>query len=443
MTGPFGAGKDTLTSKVMEYGGATCGIEQPVRYTSRDIRANEKNGREYCFLSRKEFEKMATSDEFLLWGDLTSNYYGTSSKSLQDVFDRGKIPLMIQGITEIGPMRKALSDRKIPYLEIFISPISKEELSAPGEIDKALEILAKRMNIAGRNKIEERLELSRAMFKGISEDTIVIPNSNGNLDNAVLDFLKVIASKKAELNALKANKHPAMVEFEETGKINDEFFKLHNLNAKGRLAIIISGPSGAGKGTILEQAFKDKDLNLGKAISYTTRKKRNNETHGVEYFFIPQGEFEKKILSDDMFEWLMVVNGNYYGHSEKQIQGIFDDGKDGIFDIDIKGTKYYQYLFQRMGVPYIDIFISPVSKDILSEPDGLEKAKTILRERLINRGSGETSEQIEDRVNKAAEYLTNANTFTHIIENPDGGLEKATQEFIKTLKEKTFKPESS
>lgn len=199
VTGPFGAGKDTLTSKVMEYAGNSFGIEQPVRYTSRDMRASEKNGREYYFVNREEFEKMASSDGFLLWGELTDNYYGTSSKSLQNVFDRGKIPLMIQGISEIGPMKKALDDRKIPYVEIFISPLSREELNTPEGIDKALEILEKRMGIAGRNNMQGRLELSKAMLKGISKDTIVISNSNGDLDNAVLDFLKIVAAKKEEL----------------------------------------------------------------------------------------------------------------------------------------------------------------------------------------------------------------------------------------------------
>ncbi|OGI08448.1 MAG: hypothetical protein A3I68_05690 [Candidatus Melainabacteria bacterium RIFCSPLOWO2_02_FULL_35_15] len=199
VTGPFGAGKDTLTGKVVEYAGDSFGIEQPVRYTSREMRVNEKNGKEYYFVNREEFEKMAADDVFLLWGNLTDNYYGTSSKSLQNVFDRGKIPLMIQGISETGPMKKALNDRKIPYIEIFISPLNREELNIPGGIDKALEILEKRMGIAGRNNMQGRLELSKAMLKGISKDTIVISNSNGDLDNAVLDFLKVIAAKKEEL----------------------------------------------------------------------------------------------------------------------------------------------------------------------------------------------------------------------------------------------------
>ena len=113
---------------------------------------------------REEFEKMAADDVFLLWGNLTDNYYGTSSKSLQNVFDRGKIPLMIQGISETGPMKKALNDRKIPYIEIFISPLNREELNIPGGIDKALEILEKRMGIAGRNNMQGRLELSKAML---------------------------------------------------------------------------------------------------------------------------------------------------------------------------------------------------------------------------------------------------------------------------------------
>lgn len=437
VTGPFGAGKDTLTSKVIEQAGDSFGIEQPVRYTSREMRVNEKNGREYHFLIREEFEKMASADEFLLYGELTDNYYGTSSKSLQNVFDRGKIPLMIQGITEIGPMRKALEDRKIPCLEIFISPIRREELNTPGGIDKALEILEKRMSIAGRNKVQERLELSRAMFKGISEDTVVISNSNGNLENAVLDFLRVVATKKQELNKKpELTEHPAMIEFEETGKVSDDYINSLKIKSNGKFVIIISGPSGVGKGTILKGIVNDESLNIAKVIGSTTRNKRLLEIDGVDYDFMTDERFKEKIKNGELIEWLSVVNGKFYGTSQESIQKVFNLGKHPVLDIDIKGSKFYKHVLERLGIPVLTIFISPVSKDTLKETDGLNKAKEILKSRLENRGSGETKEQINGRVKKADEYLEAVDFFDYIIENTEGNSEKAAQEFKKIIKSK-------
>jgi len=434
VVGPFGGGKNSLVDSTTKV--ANNIVQQVVEHTSRERRPHETEGKEYFFVTTDEFRRMTENNEILVWGDLTGNFYGYSTGAIQSALNSGKVPVLVQGPNNVGPIKNALEKRNIPTVTAFVSPLSKEELNQDGGIDKAIEILEKRMEGTARNRLKERSEISRAMFESLPDGISVIDNSTGRLEQATIDFLSLIQAKKEEVSKLKPTKHPAMIELEETGKIGDDFFNRHKIDPKGRKAIIISGPSGAGKGTVLEQAFNDKELNLGKAISYTSRTKRPNETDGVDYFFITPEEFKDKIQNGDMFEWLMVVNSKYYGHSEKQIQNIFDEGKDAIFDVDIKGANYYRHMFKRMGVPYVDVFISPVSKEILDSPNYIEESRPILESRIRNRGSGETEAQIQDRLNHAKEYLKAAGTFTHIIENTDKTPDRAISEFIAIAKGK-------
>ena len=78
------------------------------------------------------------------------------------------------------------------------------------------------------------------------------------------------------------------------------------------LLIILSGPSGVGKGTVRQELFKDETLNLAYSISMTTRKPRPNEKEGVDYFFVSEKEFEDKIEKGELLEYAKFV-GNYYG----------------------------------------------------------------------------------------------------------------------------------
>ncbi len=437
VVGPFGGGKNSLVDSAIKV--ANNIVMPVVEHTSRPKRPHETEGKEYFFVTRDEFQRMAENNKLLVWGDLTDNFYGYSIDTIQDVLNTGKVPVLVQGPHNVGPLKNALEKRNILTIVAFVSPLSKEELNKDGGIDKAIEVLEKRIEGTQRNKLKERLEISRAMFESLPGEVSIIDNSNGHLEQATIDFLSLIQSKKIELTPKpRPIKHPAMTEFEETGKISNDFFNRHKLDPKGRIAIILAGPSASGKGTILNKLFNNTELNLGKAIAYTSRTQRLSEAEGVDYFFITQEEFERKIHDGDMFEWLEVVNGKYYGHSEKNIQEIFDQSKDAVFDVDIKGTNYYKYMFSRMGIPYVDIFVSPILKEDLKGSNYLEIALPILEKRLRNRGSGETEEQIQDRLKHAKEYLdaARAGYFTHIVENTEGTPEKAIKEFEKLIKSK-------
>ncbi len=100
--------------------------------------------------------------------------------------------------------------------------------------------------------------------------------------------------------------------------------------------IVISGPSGAGKGTICKALLeKHKDIHL--SVSATTRNPRQGEVHGINYYFLNKDEFLKKVEEDDFLEWAEVY-GNCYGTPKSNVQELLDSGKDVILEIDIQGA---------------------------------------------------------------------------------------------------------
>src|SRR5690606_36137677 len=99
-------------------------------------------------------------------------------------------------------------------------------------------------------------------------------------------------------------------------------------------AIIFSAPSGSGKTTLVRHLL-DNNPDLGFSISASTRDKRGRkEEHGKDYYFLTPDEFKRKIDNDEFIEWEEVYEGNYYGTLKTEIQRIWDEGKNVIFDVD-------------------------------------------------------------------------------------------------------------
>ena len=138
---------------------------------------------------------------------------------------------------------------------------------------------------------------------------------------------------------------------------------------KRGLLIVLSGPSGVGKGTVRKKVFKDLSLNLAYSISMTTRQPRNGERHGVEYFFITTEEFEQKIKEDAFLEYTKFV-GNYYGTPYEYVEQLRDEGKNVFLEIEIEGAK--KVLSKCKGDDVISIFLVPPSLEEL-ERRGLIK----------------------------------------------------------------------
>ena len=104
---------------------------------------------------------------------------------------------------------------------------------------------------------------------------------------------------------------------------------------KGNL-IVISGPSGAGKGTICKELLKRED-NLYISVSATTRSPREGEVHGVNYYFLTKEEFKKKVDNNEFLEWAE-VHGNYYGTPKFNVEEMINEGKNIILEMDVQGA---------------------------------------------------------------------------------------------------------
>ena len=110
-------------------------------------------------------------------------------------------------------------------------------------------------------------------------------------------------------------------------------------------AIIFSAPSGSGKTTIVKYLLAN-NTDLGFSISASTRDKRGRtEQHGKDYYFLSPEEFRKKIESNEFIEWEEVYEGNFYGTLKSEIERLWAEGKNVIFDVDVKGglnlKKYF------------------------------------------------------------------------------------------------------
>ena len=126
------------------------------------------------------------------------------------------------------------------------------------------------------------------------------------------------------------------------------------------IIVILSSPSGAGKTSLVKEISSKNDFSI--SVSHTTRKPRNNEINGVDYFFIEQRDFEQLISKNEFLEYAKVFK-NYYGSSKNNVFKKLDQGKNVIFDIDWQGTEKIKQ--KKLSYKIITIFILPPSKEEL------------------------------------------------------------------------------
>jgi guanylate kinase len=169
------------------------------------------------------------------------------------------------------------------------------------------------------------------------------------------------------------------------------------------LAFVVSGPSGVGKGTLVRRLM-DEFPNIKFSISYTTRKPRKGEQHGIDYFFVEKEEFEALINKNFFVEWA-IVHTNYYGTPRQEIEKKLAKGFDVIFDIDVQGARKLRQNLKDG----VFVFILPPS---------IEE----LRRRLENR-STDTHKSIEIRLKNAKKEMNAAREFDFVVINDE--LEKA------------------
>jgi len=167
---------------------------------------------------------------------------------------------------------------------------------------------------------------------------------------------------------------------------------------KGHL-FIISGPSGTGKSTIVKAALK-KRPQLGYSISFTTRPPRGDEKDGVDYHFISEETFRKKIDANELAEWAE-VHGHLYGTSARYVEETLAGGRDVLLDIDVEGTKRLSDRYPEA----ISVFIAPPTM-------------TELEKRLNRRGT-DSPEVVARRLKSAEAEMVQVRCYDHVIVNDD------------------------
>ena len=169
------------------------------------------------------------------------------------------------------------------------------------------------------------------------------------------------------------------------------------LDDKG-LLIVLSGPSGVGKGTVREALFKIPGHDLVYSVSMTTRAPRDGEVDGREYFFVSEEEFKKNIEEGNMLEYAKFV-GNYYGTPLKEVNKQLNLGNEVVLEIEVQGALQVREQMHDA----VFIFIAPPSIDALYK-------------RLKKRGT-DSEEVIKERIEKAQKEIKLAYKYDYIVVN--------------------------
>ena len=166
------------------------------------------------------------------------------------------------------------------------------------------------------------------------------------------------------------------------------------------LVTVLSGFSGAGKGTIMKHLLEEYPNRYNLSISATTRNKRIGEEEGREYFFKTRDEFEEMIRNDELLEYAE-FSGNYYGTPKEYVNRLVDEGKDVLLEIEVNGALQVRKLFPDS----VLLFVTPPSADAL-------------KSRLVGRKT-ESMEEIENRLSISSKESLLMGKYDYLIVNDE------------------------
>jgi guanylate kinase len=176
------------------------------------------------------------------------------------------------------------------------------------------------------------------------------------------------------------------------------------------LLIVLSGPSGVGKDTVL-QRMKERDLPFHFVVTATTRPKRENEVHGKDYFFVSKDEFARMIEADELIEYA-IVYGDYKGPPKEQVRQALASGKDVVMRLDVQGAA----TIRKLAPEALLIFLTTTSE-----------------EEMVNRLKARKSENTEGlalRIATARQELKRIAEFDYVVVNSDFHLDETVDTLV-------------
>ncbi|HOT92179.1 MAG TPA: guanylate kinase [Anaerolineae bacterium] len=176
------------------------------------------------------------------------------------------------------------------------------------------------------------------------------------------------------------------------------------------LLIVISGPSGVGKDSVLEQ-LKQRNYPFHFVVTATSRPPRAEEVHGVDYFFVSESEFQHMIRQDELLEHAMVY-GQYKGIPKQQVRDALASGKDVVMRLDVQGAA----TVKRLVPEAVLIFVSAASEEELYE--------------RLRRRQTESEEQLHYRMHVAREEMRRIGEFDYVVVNREDALDEAVEQVV-------------
>lgn len=186
---------------------------------------------------------------------------------------------------------------------------------------------------------------------------------------------------------------------------------------KKGLLIILSGPSGVGKGTVRKAIMAKHQIKMCYSISMTTRAPRDKEVNGRDYYFVSEEEFQRNIENGNFLEYASFV-GHHYGTPKDKVEALRNQGKNVFLEIEICGAT--QVLSKVKDNRVISFFLKPPSIDALESR--IRKRKT------------ESEELIKERLDKGAKEMEMTDAYDHVILNDE--IDRAANEIISLIKAK-------